>query len=153
VLFGWIEVSEVVPILKGRDAALTRMPWIADHPHIAGRHYDADAHNTLYVAEDQSKWSSSLPGGGRFQLYDDALRLTDPSNGKSNKSLWSLPAWFSPGTRPPLSYHSDPARWTPNGDFVRLQSVAKGQEFVLDTTLYPDAKRWIKKLIERYGSG
>lgn len=150
VLFGWIEVGTVVPIQGARKDALRQMPWIADHPHIAGRHYDTDSHNTLYVAASRSKWLSAAlsPGGGRFQRYHDALRLT-ASN--SSKSHWSLPSWFMPGARSPLSFHSDRKRWTPDGDCVRLQSVAKGQEFVLDMAHYPEAKRWLGDLIKRHG--
>ncbi|MGH8122101.1 MAG: hypothetical protein ACREPT_04960 [Rudaea sp.] len=151
VLFGWIEVGAVVPISRERESALTKMPWIADHPHIAGRHYDADLHNTLYVAASRSKWLRALPsqGGGRFLQYDDSLRLTAPNTSK--KSLWSLPGWFLPGDRMPLSYHSDRERWKRDGDRVLLQSVAKGQEFVLDMAHYPEAEHWIADLIKRHG--
>jgi hypothetical protein len=31
-------------------------------------------------------------------------------------------------------------------DRVRLQSVARGQEFVLDTTKYPEAIPWLRLL-------
>ena len=150
LLFGWIEVSTIVPIRTEREAALRQMPWIAAHPHIAGQHYDADSNNTLYVAASRSKWASGVSsvGGGRFQRYHDTLRLT-ASN--SSKSRWSLPHWFMPGNRPPLSYHSDPKRWTRDGDCVQLQSVAKGQEFVLDMAHYPEAKPWLSDLIRRHG--
>lgn len=150
ILFGWIEVGEVIPILTGREAALTRMPWIADHPHMSSGHYNAVSLNTLYVAARQSKWLSSSSGGGRFRRYDNALRLTVSNSDK--RSLWSLPAWFMPGdSRRLMSYHSNLKLWTLDGDLVRLQSVAKGQEFVLDMNYYPEAERWLSKLIRQYG--
>lgn len=148
VMFGWIEVGVVVPIFGRRKAVLADMPWIAGHPHVAGRHYDTDSNNTLYMARDRSRWLSPSLGGGRFKMYDTPLQLTASS---SRKSLWSLPAWFFPGPRPPLSYHSDPRRWTRDGDRVRLQSVAKGQEFVLDMAHYPEAEKWLSALIRRHG--
>ncbi|MHB8425798.1 MAG: Nmad3 family putative nucleotide modification protein [Gammaproteobacteria bacterium] len=149
VLFGWIEVGKVVLIQKEREAALAEMPWIADHPHISEQYSKS---NTLYVSAKRSKWLSSSPGGGRFQQYDDELRLTAPTPNSEGRSVWSLPAWFKPpDPRQSLSYHSNPKRWTLYGDVVRLQSVAKGQEFVLDMAYYPKAERWLSKLIERYG--
>jgi hypothetical protein len=38
-------------------------------------------------------------------------------------------------------------RWSCIGDCVILQSVAIGQEFVLDTDEYPEAIGWINNLM------
>ena len=79
-----------------------------------------------------------LAGAGRD------LRLT--ATGAST-SEWLLPAWFEPvGGRSPLTYHGDRDRWARNGNQVRLRTVGRGQEFVLNVSDYPEAPRWIAAL-------
>lgn len=127
VLWGWMEVGEVVAV-DGRARVPT---WAAYHPHVAG---GARTNNTLYVARR----------AGVFARYDDRLRLTRAG---APRSRWSLPAWFEPRGRPPLGYHHAPSRWRRAGDSVHLQSVARGQEFVLDTRAYPEAAPWLRALV------
>lgn len=149
VLFGWIEVGQVLPIVREREACITCLPWIADHPHVASPGHYTDPRNVLYVAACESKWVADSVGGGRFHRYDDALRLTAAN---STRSRWSLPAWFMPSAdRPALSYHGNPGLWSPEGDRIRLNSAAKGQEFVLDMAHYPEAEPWLSDLIQRHG--
>jgi hypothetical protein len=38
-------------------------------------------------------------------------------------------------------------RWEIKGKNSILKSVARGQEFVLDTSYYPEAVEWLRKLI------
>jgi hypothetical protein len=59
--------------------------------------------------------------------------------------VWQLPAsGFSP--HPALSYHNSGPRWTERDGFVRLQTVGKGQEFVLEGTT--GVLDWIRELLE-----
>jgi hypothetical protein len=148
VIFGWLEVDEVLPIVADRKSSLARHPWIASHPHVASPQHYTDARNTLYVASAASGFGARLPfGAGLFPRYLDTLRLTHSD--ADRRSTWALPAWFMPGPhRPALSYHSKASRWAQDGDGVTLQSVAKGQEFVLDTAYYPEAKKWASTLIQ-----
>jgi hypothetical protein len=60
--------------------------------------------------------------------------------------MWQLPRWFNPVERTPLSYHSKPARWTYCSTSMRLQSVGRGQEFVLDVEQYPEARAWLRSI-------
>jgi hypothetical protein len=129
VIFGWLRVGQVVRV--GRDPIPS---WLRVHPH-AGHDW---THNTIYVAD-------APDGGGVFPRFRDELQLTQP--GERRRSLWRLPADFSPRQRTALTYHGDPARWTDDGDFCRLQSVAKGQEFVLDLKEYPGVRHWAERLI------
>jgi hypothetical protein len=48
-----------------------------------------------------------------------------------------------------LSYHATPERWTPQEDqgSVLLQTVAKGQEFVLDVAGEPQAPDWLRRIV------
>lgn len=141
VLWGWLQVDEVVPV-----GGVEHPAWMAYHPHIAS---PRGRGNTVYVARDKLVLDGielDLPGAGVFDHYDDRLRLTKEG---SNRSIWELPSWFAPdSSRPPLGYHSDPDRWRLDGDRVELQSAARGQEFVLDTNWYPEAFGWLRGLLE-----
>jgi hypothetical protein len=149
VMFGWLEVSAVLPIVVERERCLTQFPWIADHPHVAEPNHYTDPRNTLYLAGKQSRFSlNAAHGGGRFNKYDDQLRLTKPG---STRSVWSLPAWFMPQAgQTPLSYHPRPDQWLQNEKGVTLRSAAKGQEFVLDGAVYPQAEGWAGNLVRKH---
>ena len=94
------------------------------HPHVIG---SWNSNNTLYVGE-----------GGRATRADARLRL---SSGDKQISIWNVPGWLKHAG---LTYHSAPERWL-EGD--RLQSVAKGQEFVAPVTTR-DARAWVDDIIE-----
>jgi hypothetical protein len=51
-----------------------------------------------------------------------------------------------------LSYHRQLSRWNLDQKHAYLQSVAKGQEFVLDSCDYPEAVDWAKRLIADNGT-
>lgn len=147
VLFGWLEVEAVLPIVTDRAGSLLRYPWIADHPHVASpEHYDSPL-NHLYVAPLSSCYVPAAPfGSGRFPQYKDALRLTLPGQ---SRSVWHLPEWFMPENgRPSLTYHPVGPRWSRDENGVVLRSAAKGQEFVLDGKHYPEAEPWLEQLLK-----
>lgn len=69
----------------------------------------------------------------------------------SSRSVWSLPAWFLPKKgREPLSYNPRPEQWEKEGGRAILKSAAKGQEFVLDGTAYPEAESWANELVREH---
>ncbi len=148
VFFGWLEVDAVVPVVSGRESALERFPWLSEHPHVAGPEHYTDKRNTVYVGQERS---AILPaptvGGGRFPKYTPRLRLTAPSAG-GRRSRWLLPECFFPtdGCKP-LTYHSRMERWSRCPEGALLDSVARGQEFVLDADEYPGAADWALSLI------
>lgn len=134
VLFGWLRVGEVLRL--GPDPI---PDWLRDHPH-AVRDYAPC--NTVYVAKGSG-------GAGVFSSFDTRLRLTEAGNRR--RSVWHLPSDFLPGSRPALTYHSAPSRWTKTDDGCRLQSVAKGQEFVLPLDEYPGVRRWAEAMVSLPG--
>lgn len=140
VLFGWLQVDSV----RAADDCRAELLWAADHPHFCS---PTDPRNFVYVARnklDLPGVDACLPGAGLFKHYAPHLRLTAPG---ASTSEWLLPAWFEPvGDRPPLTYHGDRDRWLRDADQVRLRSVARGQEFVLNVSDYPEASRWIAAL-------
>lgn len=151
LLFGWLEVGDVLSIVTRREEALLRHPWVESHPHAANPTHYADPRNTLYVARESSVFRRGL-GGGVFEQFHPELQLTAPG---CSRTEWRLPAWFHPSdTRPPLSYHGDPGRWTRGAEWCGLRSAAKGQEFVLQADRYPEAAAWVAALIgDRATSG
>ena len=71
-MFGWIEISEVLPVVMERDRCLERFPWIVDHPHVAHPNHYVSPLNTLYVAAKTSRFTQQASfGGGRFAQYSD----------------------------------------------------------------------------------
>ena len=141
VLWGWLQIGAVLRV--GVDAIPA---WAAYHPHVAspqGRRF-----NTLYVSAEAFSVGGAcrgIPGAGVFGTYHDELCLTAPGR---TRSIWSLPDWFHPSDdRAPLGYHGDPRRWTRDGDRALLQTVGRGQEFVLEAEQYPKAIPWARAMV------
>lgn len=150
VLFGWLEIDEVLSIVRAREHCLATHPWISDHPHVATPSHYTDLRNTLYLGTARSRFTAeSAFGGGLFPRFQQALSLTAPGQ---SRSVWSLPGWFMPDGKPPLSYHPRADRWQYDGERVRLRSAAKGQEFVLDSAYYPEADAWVSDLISNHAT-
>ena len=145
VLFGWLEVAEVLSIVTQREEALVRHPWAASHPHVAKPEWYNDERNTLYIAKTRSNYAAgNVAGGGRFPAMRPTLQLTKSGH---SRSVWSLPSWFSPEGRTPLSYHPKATNWKDEDGSVTLRSAAKGQEFVIDGDAYPQLESWAGNLI------
>jgi len=86
------------------------------------------------------------PGAKAFTKFDRKLQLT--AQGKS-RSWWRLPKWFYPDRKKPiLSSHDKLSRWIMEDESCLLQSVARGQEFVLDVRFYPEWIEWMKEMLE-----
>lgn len=146
VIFGWMYVAEVLNVGVNMSKFMQSHPWLQRHPHLHGQRSSS---NTIYLAaETSSSVSGNIStGGGMFKKLRPELILT--ASGQGKRSLWALPDFFSPGDRPPLSYHKASSRWSkPDNGQVLLQSVAKGQEFILDTMHYPEVVDWAKMLIQ-----
>ena len=140
VLFGWLQVERHIPLTAVADIP----PWAVDHPHCQRRQpLNPDS---LYIAREKLDLSGiDLPGGGVFPRFHEGLRLTDPDS--QHRSLWRLPAWFHPAGRlSALSYHGRSDRWQWVDGAVQLDTVGRGQEFVLDTDHYPEASAWLHTL-------
>jgi len=142
VIFGWLQVGAVARVT---DSLVADRPWAAGHPHLAPRPIEYKE-NTLYFASDRlSCIGSDASGAGTFERLVPGLILTQ-TDPYINCSTWQLPRWFDPAGRSPLSYHGKPTRWTTCETSMRLQSVGRGQEFVLDCAEYPDARAWLRSI-------
>ena len=145
VLWGWLQVGEVHAV---GSLAADALRWARYHPHFSG---DRGANNTLYVAANELRLRGeriNTAGAGLFQQIGASLVLTAPDAG--GPSRWQLPSGFFPSEgRRPLSYHGDLNRWRClGGDDCSLESVSRGQEFVLDVTHYPGVAEWLAGLFD-----
>jgi len=141
VMFGYLRVGNIIRL------SYDPVPeWAKYHPHV--RFLDFKD-NTLFVAADRLGLSgvADLPGAAMFPKFANALQLTAPG---MTRSWWRLPNWFYPKPgAPSLSYHESRDRWRLQGDACLLQSVARGQEFVIDVKNYPESIEWITDLIRQ----
>lgn len=122
-IFGYLAVEEVVPLADAAEPLLEDLRTLG-FPHALGLHA---ANDTLYRGR-----------GALAQRAGAALRLTVP---EGPPSLWQVPAWLRECG---LTYHAREDRWLA-GD--RLQSVARGQEFITDVGNRADARAWAARVI------
>jgi hypothetical protein len=155
VIFGWMQVGEVIDIKRlSGDRLVERYPWLTDHPHVRmGEEMEAKSpSDAIYLAADKLRLpqvsSNNLPGAGVFRRFDPRLVLTAPD--APGRSVWRLPNWFKGGPdRPWMTQYPNPGWWTDLGDSVLLRPVGRqGQEAVLDCTNRPEAGPWLASLIE-----
>lgn len=139
VIYGWLQVQEVLQV----DRCDERLKPFARHPHLHGR--DHDPNNTLYLARQQLAVPRIVASGaGLFPSLHERRVLTDC--GQSKRSVWKLPSWFHQSKGTTLSYHDAPKRWSLTGTECTLQSVARGQEFVLKPGDRKVADKWLEEL-------
>ena len=126
-IFGHLTVAAHGPtsiILQSEDWREPARP----HPHFVG---DRSTHDTIYHGPGATDAPASA-----------ALRLTVEGG---PVSLWSVPNWLQ---EIGLTYHGKPTRWLSDN---RLQTVAKGQEFVCDIGDKPEPHRWLDRIIGEIG--
>ena len=149
VLWGWLQVEDVHSVDSNTKG---KLPWAAHFPHLSEKYESLN--NTLYVSSDGLDLGDGpiAAGAGVFPRFDEHLALTEP--GKSVSS-WRLPRWFYPDPskgKKMLSWHGDNLnRWGKDENYAYLQSVARGQEFVLDLANYPEATGWLTGLVRDLG--
>lgn len=125
VIFGWLQIAQRLSV----DNLLSIPSWASNHPHCRReKHSNVDS---IYIATDRINLPNAVidkPGAGTFRRFNPALRLT--AFGRS-RSVWQVPSWFHPnGKKSTLSYHHSLKRWTLENNYVLLNSVGRGQEFV-----------------------
>ncbi len=122
-IFAYLQVEEVLPLTGAPPERVAELEQLGV-PHAIGLHA---ANDTVYIGKGRTAARAS-----------DALRLTVP---EGPPSLWQVPDWLR---ETGLSYHDRADRWREGG---RLQSVARGQEFVADISAREDARAWLKAII------
>ena len=144
IIWGWLQIGEIHKVDEIPKEAL---PWARYHPHLHPSR-DKDRTNTLYIASEELRLShrSITPGAGCFPTFHERLVLTNPKG--SGVTDWRLPRAFYPDNgKIPLTYHGNLDRWNPEEEYAYLQSVSRGQEFVLDLDQYPGVTDWLVQSI------
>lgn len=122
-IFGYLLVDQIL------DPSSSPPPEFASrHPHFHGelRHR---SRNAVYVG-----------AGCKAQSTEPMLRLSAIRGEKP--SLWQVPDWLH--SRKRLTYHNAPGRWL-HGNL--LQSVGRGQEFVVEIAGNRAAQVWLRAVI------
>lgn len=122
-IFGFLKVKEAVDLATCSQSVRADLAAL-DHPHALAMHGRNDM---IYCGRGAT--------GARAL---EELRLTVP---EGPPSLWQVPGWLR---RKGLSYHGREDRWMPDN---RLQSVARGQEFVTDIADCKVARDWAARII------
>ena len=147
ILWGWLQVDEVHSVTP--DLA-QKYGWMSYHPHFCR---SGETNNVLYLASRflALPGCDGMKGSGVFTRVEPALVLSCTRQQKG-ASTWELPAWCHPrrGTYP-LSYHARMDRWQRRGSTTLLNTVRRGQEFILDTGDYPEAISWAASLLRVSG--
>jgi hypothetical protein len=145
IIFGWLQIKQRIAVDNLSEVPL----WGLYHPHCKQNKYAKT--DSIYIASEQLKLPNRInnkPGAGIFKKFHQALCLTAKDR---LRSVWQLPIWFHPqGKNSTLTYHQDFTRWTLKDDCVLLNSVGRGQEFILDCEDYPQALDWLFNLLHLY---
>lgn len=140
-LFGWLQIKEVLDPCAPDCAA--RAPWLADHPHVVFADTIGKS-NTIYLGAKTLHGGRS-PGAGVFSHWTERLQLTAQGH---SRSVWRVPDWMDPSTSGlKLTYHTDSGRWFRKNGALHLQTVGKGQEFVIDTGASAAARDWLMSMM------
>ena len=148
VIYGWLQVGEIIRGVSSKDEILSRFPQIEQHPHLRPERL-AVASNTIFLGASGLVLAGrplGRPGAGLFRSMDDGLVLTDEAS--PNRALWRLPEFMHPARGSRLSYHEKESRWSEAAGIVRLKSVGRGQEFVLTPGSQADMNSWLEALFE-----
>jgi hypothetical protein len=145
-LFGWLQIGTIYhPGGDGKEPP----KWASYHPHVRDKDRRNTSNNTLYIASKRLHLpglKQSIAGGGIFNRFAPSLQLTEPGR---KRSIWRLPSFFYPVKGfSPLSYHSDMSRWRKDKNGILLQTIGRGQEFVLDCEFYPKVFSWLKDIFQ-----
>lgn len=149
VIFGWLQIGEILDVGSDGAAALVKKPWLEKHPHVIG---EWNKKNKIYIASKSLNLptvisAKTIAGGGMFDNITPNRTLTQP--GQGNRSLWALPKAFSPENgAATLSYHENSAKWSTskNPEKILLDSAKIGQEFVLKVSDPKILTNWLSDI-------
>ena len=138
-LFGYLCIDKILCADDIEKGALEDI--YKDHPHFMNRNIYGKT-NALYIAKEHLD-GSNLPGSGTF-FYDDQLRLTEEG---SSASFWKLPTFFHHEEGTVISRHGNVKRYERMEDYLRLQTVGIGQDFVVS---HPTdrMKNWAMNIVQ-----
>jgi hypothetical protein len=138
VIFGWLQVDDIVDLGADGSHALARYPWLVRHPHVRPGWTHS---NAIFIGKKALSIGDGIPG---FGVFDRPIVLTMET--AVTPSMWAVPPWLDPRSGGVgMTYHP-PARWLGNG---LVTAAARGQEFVADAGDRIDARDWLLSLFRR----
>ena len=146
-LFGWLQVSDILPVGADTASAVKDRPWLCAHPHVNGRSWPAN--NTIYVSARKLRIDGTeigVDGGGVFSRADGRRHtLTSMRCAGKGRTHWELPwtmwsAWRHRRPNQPDQYCKR------EQSSVHVDVLGQGQEFVFDAT--PKVIEWVLELFE-----
>lgn len=150
-LFGYLQIGEILKLGSNpvESEIIKDYPWLEGHPHLYG---ERDKNNCIYIANKNlviNGIETTLPGGMHFPKFLPELCLT--LKNQTSRTLWQTPYWLKPPSENnKLSYHNDPNRWSVDiyGNNI-LQTVAKGQEFVIELSDANEFNQWMLDIVPK----
>ena len=144
LIWGWLQIGNIIQVTESTPH---EYPWLAYHPHLVCLD---DPNNHIYVASKElllENKATASTGAGVIAQLSELITLTE--KGSTKPSVWTLPDWFFPSKkRVAMTYHRKLERWSKRDGKTRLQSTARGQEFILDADQYPEAISWVKEIVQ-----
>ncbi|PIQ08611.1 MAG: hypothetical protein COW71_11090 [Ignavibacteriales bacterium CG18_big_fil_WC_8_21_14_2_50_31_20] len=143
IIWGWLQIEK---ILKVDTLDKEKYKWANYHPHFYKGTNDS---NTLYLGKKKldipSLKDKGIDGAGVFENFSINRQLTAD---EFKLTRWKLPKWIYPQNDiSKLSYHNDLNRWQEQENHTLLQTVSRGQEFVLNCDNYSiEAEQWVANL-------
>lgn len=89
VIFGWLQIDDIVNLGPDESHALIRYPWLVQHPHVRSGWKDG---NAVFIAKVVlTLGDGTIPG---FGVFDHSIMLT--MEGAATPSAWAVPTWLDP---------------------------------------------------------
>lgn len=140
IIWGYMQIEDIITV--DNIDPKTENKTILNHPHYKNSDEpDYKINNTIYVGSNNLSFDLTKPGTGVFK-YDSSLVLSGDVN---YKSVWKLPMFFHPTYGTKMTYHENIDRWNKNNCDCTLDSVGRGQEFVI--TVNNNIDNWVRNLI------
>lgn len=150
LIWGWMQIDDIVDIKGEQDAKAFKYPWAKYHPHYCFEKHPKN--NTIYVAKEHLDIEDTnlkdVKGYGVFEIYDEQLQLTDPDYDKT--SYWRLPDWMYTQDKPCSISYNAKREWKLENGYARLKAYTRGQEYVYDCQGKRQVKEWLNKLFDKY---
>lgn len=138
LIYGWLQVAEMLALGHDGSAALNQHPWLDRHPHPRP---GWDRLNTLFIAADRLRIAGLMAPHPGWGVLSRGFDLSKPGE---NPSVWSVPSWLHPASGGcGMTYHPPP-RWLPG---LCLACAPRGQEFVADVGKDARVGAWIETVL------
>lgn len=141
-IFGWLQIGDIISVYDK-----SKIPkWASYHPHFSRQ--PTNINDVVYIATEKLilfNQETDLSGAGILHNFEKKLILTHSNR---NRSIWNLPTFFYPHfDKKPMSYHEDISRWKIENNRCILNTVSRGQEFVIDCNYYPELTNWLLTIL------